>query len=109
MGRRGIVAFLDEGDHTGERAPVVELGARAVTAVVVGRLVQREILADVPVLPPLRESSKLVICLQRAFRPERTMGTCGRTPITSKWERVSHATPGTQSWTYLEYLLTYLE
>jgi len=75
MGRRGIVAFLDEGDHTGERAPVVELGARAVTAVVVGRLVQREILADVPVLPPLRESSKLVICLQRAFRPERTMGT----------------------------------
>ena len=55
MGRRGIVAFLDEGDHTGERAPVVELGARAVAAVVVGRLVRREILADVPVLPPLRE------------------------------------------------------
>lgn len=53
MGRRGVVAFLDEGDHTGERAPMVELGARAVAAVVVGRLVRREVLTDMPVLPPL--------------------------------------------------------
>ena len=48
-----VVAFLDEGDHAGERAPMVEFGARAVAAVVVGRLVRREVLTDMPVLPPL--------------------------------------------------------
>lgn len=54
-----VKTLFDERDHASQCAPVVELGARAVPAVVIRRFVRGVILADVPMATPLTEHAAI--------------------------------------------------
>ena len=47
-GASSVEAIFNQRDHPRECAPVIELGPRAVPRVIVGRLVRRKVLTDVP-------------------------------------------------------------
>mmetsp|Transcript_120916 Transcript_120916/g.376564 ORF Transcript_120916/g.376564 Transcript_120916/m.376564 type:complete len:295 (+) Transcript_120916:81-965(+) len=63
-----IKAFLQQRNQTVQGTPVVELRPRAIPLVVVGCLVRREVLADVPVAPPLAQHQGGHLLAQRLAR-----------------------------------------
>ena len=74
-GARSPVALLDEFDQTGQCAPVVELGARAVAAARVRRLVRVVVLADVAVLVPLAHHQAAHLLRQRLLPGRHLAGS----------------------------------